>query len=210
MGGSMASYSNPLFEPTSLSKAQLEGVLQSFSEVVAEIAKYYKELGEAYHELPLHVRFHALVPKHWRDYCVDAFISSDTRELPDMIQLINMLKEAFARARAAILCEEYGLAISRLNIAAHLIIEAEDRAVKLTYALECYEALEEELKNLTGAEAYAMLCRQAVMGTDIPRALSKVVWRQSLPQSLQEVEDAAPGYDSGYNSGRSSVIPESQ
>lgn len=146
-----------------------------------------KELGEAYHELPVHVRFHALVPKHWRDYCVDAFISSDTRELPDMIQLINMLKEAFARARAAILCEEYGLAISRLHIAAHLIIEAEDRAVKLTYALECYEALEEELKNLSGAEAYAMLCRQAVVleGRDIPQALSKVVWRQSLPQSLQ-------------------------
>lgn len=38
----MASYSDPFFEPASLSKAQLEGVLQSFSEIVAEIAKYCK------------------------------------------------------------------------------------------------------------------------------------------------------------------------
>ncbi|KAM3416367.1 hypothetical protein BST61_g7968 [Cercospora zeina] len=211
MGGSTASYRDLCFEPRSLSKAQLESIVQSFSEIVADLAKSYKELGEAYHELPLHVRLHATVPKSTQEYCSDAFISSDTRELPDMIQLINMLKETFARARAAILCEEYSLAISRLYIATYLTNEAEDRVSKLSFAMACYEALTEELSNLVGAEAYNMLCRQASMLGDVggPRACPKIVWRQSLPQSLQNLEVAARGCDSGYNSSRSSVVLES-
>ncbi|KAF2213990.1 hypothetical protein CERZMDRAFT_83403 [Cercospora zeae-maydis SCOH1-5] len=211
MGGSMASYRDLCFEPPCPSKAQLESVIQSFSDIVADLAKCYKELGEGYHELPLHVRCHAMVPETTQEYCSDAFVCSDTRELPDMIQLVNMLKETFARARAAILCEEYSLAISRLNIATYLINEAEGRVLKLSYAMGCYEALDEELSDMVGAEAYSTLCRQAAVLGDVggPRACPKVVWRQSLPQSLQDLEVGTHDCDSGYNSSRSSVVLES-
>lgn len=118
------------------------------------------------------------------DLSMTAFTCSDSREIPDMIQIMNQLRERFARARAGIVCDEFSIAINQLFIAAWLVREAENRVANLTWAMACYESFIEGLKDTVGAQAYCTLYRQASVGNNVltARALMKSKWEDALPK----------------------------
>ena len=185
MGVSAASYQGTYspFEPPAYGKVQLGNTLASFSTSIDVLAKLYKKLGDAYHDLPLHIRNHVKFPKELRELASNAFTVSDSREIPDMIQILNQLRENFARVRAGIICDELALAGELLWIAAWLVNEAEQRVADLTWGMACYEEFVESIKDSSGVQAYCILVRQASVGAE--RAVMKARWLDALPKSLQ-------------------------
>ncbi|KAI5362186.1 hypothetical protein Slin15195_G058370 [Septoria linicola] len=208
MGVSIASYHDQSFDPAPFGKSQLDHLLLSYSVTVSNLAKVYKDLGESYHKLPLPIRGRFLYPKSWQEYSLLAFTCSDSREMPDMIQVINMTTEALARARAALLCDEFALAISRLSVAGLLLEEAEHRVANLVYAMGCYEGLLKSLKNRISVPGFDASFDKTKGGEKLVtvEGQTKLKWLDALPKCLQDVEEDTT--DSGYNSSRSSVILE--
>lgn len=188
MGMSAAScQSVPSFEPGPYGKAQLEHFLLLYSTSFDGLAKVYKELGVVYHDLPLHIRSHSHFPQELQEFSATAFTCSDSREMPDMIQIMNQLRECFARARAAVVSGEWALATTQLYIAAGLMTEAEHRVAKLTWAMSCYESFIESLQCSEGAQDSCTRFRQARLDTNMltGRMLMKLKWQDALPKSLQ-------------------------
>lgn len=187
MGISNASYHDQAFDSPPFGKAQLDRILLSYSITMSSLAKVYKDLGKSYHKLPLHIRGHILYPKVWQEYCLLAFTCTDYREVPDMIQVINMTNEALARARAALHCDEYALVISRLSVAALLVEEAEHRVANLVFAMGCYEGLQENLKSMIAVPSYHASLEKATDGDQMATVQGqiKLKWHDALPKCLQ-------------------------
>lgn len=187
MGVSAASYHDQSFDPAPFGKAQLDQLLLSYSITVSNLAKVYKDLGESYHKLPLHIRGHFLYPRSWQEYTLLAFTCADSREMPDMIQVINMTTEALARARAALLCDEFALAISRLSVAGLLVEEAEHRVANLVYAMGCYEGLQGNLKDRISAPGFDSSFDKSKGGDNLVtvEGSTKLMWLDALPKCLQ-------------------------
>lgn len=175
------------FELPRYSRTQLEKVVLCYSTSIDGLANVYKGLGYAYHDLPLHIRTHSRFPKDLQDISMTAFTCSDSREMPDMIQILNQIRECFARARAGIVCDEPALAAKQLYIAAWLVREAEYRVADLTWVMTCYKDFIESAKGAIGVQAYCTQFRQASVGSSVLTAwaLMKWRWQDALPKNLQ-------------------------
>ncbi|EME85103.1 uncharacterized protein MYCFIDRAFT_173963 [Pseudocercospora fijiensis CIRAD86] len=139
MGATAISNQDYFFDSDSFVTEQLcEQDLGAYTVAADEFANEYKALGEAYHKLPQFIRSHQRVRPEWREYCEIAFTVEETRELPDMLQILGMLDEEFKRVRAAMNCEDFGLARFRLHIIYFLLREADHHVSGLEFALRIF------------------------------------------------------------------------
>lgn len=106
-------------------------------------AKKYRKYGERYHKLPGNVRNNHVVPAAWQAYCSKAFVVSANDELPDLIQVFEMVEKKFEGARSSVFKGEVKMAKCQLYVAAKLVEEAQERVKNLRWTVEQYEWLAE-------------------------------------------------------------------
>ncbi|KAF7193333.1 hypothetical protein HII31_05312 [Pseudocercospora fuligena] len=140
MGATAVSNQDYFFDSTSfVTKRLCEQDILVYTVAADEFAHEYKALGEAYHKLPQFIRNHERVRPDWREYCQVAFTVEETREVPDMLQILGMLDEEFKRVRAAMNCEDFELARFRLHIIYFLLREADHRISHLEFAMKIFD-----------------------------------------------------------------------
>ncbi|KXT11424.1 hypothetical protein AC579_9889 [Pseudocercospora musae] len=162
-----------------------------------EFAHEYKALGEAYHKLPQFIRTHERVRPEWREYCQIAFTVEETRELPDMLQILGMLDEEFKRVRSAMYCEDFEFARFRLHIIYVLLREADHRISRLEFAVRIFDLVLQY--TMVWKERYPAWASPTRHVWNENSALSNGVaakWWKALPEKLRRPETSSPSIQS--------------
>lgn len=187
MGVAAARYQDTYFDSDSpATKTQCKQDLRAYIIASKDLAEEYKELGEAYHELPLLIRDHQWVAEEWREYCRVAFIVEQTREIPDMLQILDMLYEQMKRVQAAMNCEDVVLAGLQLQITYLLLVEARHRIDRLAYALCIHDVVMQEVEYWLGLRPEVghwqanQWWNSASNSTELAAE-----WRKALPKNLR-------------------------
>ncbi|KXT00430.1 hypothetical protein AC578_1924 [Pseudocercospora eumusae] len=170
-----------------------------YTVVADEFAHEYKALGEAYHRLPQLIRTHERVRPEWREYCQIAFTVEETRELPDMLQVLGMLGEEFNRVRAAMNCEDFELARSRLHIIYFLLREADHRISNLEFAVKIFDLVlryttvwEETYPDWASSKRHVWSENGALLNGLAAK------WWKALPEKLRKSETGSPSIQSTW------------